>query len=427
MPRRRSPRPGMPPRPTPTPAPPRTASSSTSSSTFKSTHRVLRNGRGYTPFADAEVANINANPAAHPATPSLPPTPPSTAASSVTQYTPDSFLYNSSKARSAPSTANSMSSSTRSMLTTRQERLDQKRNDYFAARALSAQEKEIRSLEKELKQRERRRQRVETIEKRRKRKKNEALRPDKPFSNKSDKDAVGLIDWLRNYTANKAGGTLDTFVEMFADLDQDSNQMIDFGEFKGRIRAFGGYSRAPTKMLKRAFDVIDTNKDGELSINELRYAIVSNAMGDKIYKFNRKMYNDGILRQRNEKLSHIREIRGQTSMLSPKEQQLISPVAVQSKWIKKNLTRKKDAEAKDVNASIKFLPAIPGCLVVGSTKNGRKGQHGSRVTSTASSSSTVTSRAGGATSAGSSNHSFSRRRYNPISYSATPFGDEAGS
>ena len=116
------------------------------------------------------------------------------------------------------------------------------------------------------------------IAKRRKRKQEEALRPDKPFTNKDDKDAIELIEWLRNYAANKSGGTLDTFVEMFAELDEDSNKMIDFPEFKRKLKAFGGYNRAPTKMFKRAYDIIDTDRDGELNINEMRYAIVGNDM-----------------------------------------------------------------------------------------------------------------------------------------------------
>ena len=81
---------------------------------------------------------------------------------------------------------------------------------------------------------------------------------------------------------------------------------------------------------------IDINKDGEVSFNEMRYAVVRDEMGKKITAYKRAAYNDGRFRNRNEKLSHIRKIRGSTSMSTNDKKLLkdIVPLSIDQQWLK---------------------------------------------------------------------------------------------
>lgn len=373
-----------------------------------------------------EVEMINANPAQHPPTPDPTPSPVSLASNSSYTHYPLSQL-SSPRSRGGLSSRSSLNSSARgpsyptppftgsapsfrSPLNSRQERLDRKRNDYFAARALSAQNKEIKKLEREIAKKQRQEKRQRDLEEKREKKRQQACRPGVPFTDKADLEAIQMIDWLRNYAANKKKGTVDTFSEIFSGFDKDLNGGLDSSEFKERLRMLGGYERASSAMLERAFKIVDTNNDKELSANELRYAVVCGAMGDKIDKYKRKMYNEGRLRERLNKVSHIRKVRGKTSMLTAEEKKLLSPVAIKTKWIHKKHSQKERDNA--------LLPSLPGCVVIGGKK---KTKNATPISSGSPYIPKPPSASYSMASTGSTRSTQSSRSCNPIFNSVTPF------
>ena len=310
---------------------------------------LLNKFRGSTPLYDKEVDFINKNPAQLPPTPSLPPsTAQSTLSSSSSSYmsrnSSSNFSSYSNKSHiPRPPPTGRSSKSNRSIyqglsrhINTRQQRLDEKRDAYFAAKALELQEKQIRKLEREIKRQERQKKLFEKSAARKKKLKEDALKASNRYYDKDDKMAIQMIDWIRQYCDAKAKGNMDTFSDLFDGFDTSRDGFLNISEFKNRMKHLGGFNRVATPDFNRAFKMIDVNKDGEISFNEMRYAVVRDEMGKKIDAFKRAAYNDGRFRNRNEKVSHIRKVRGSTSMSARNGHILneIIPLTIDQKWLK---------------------------------------------------------------------------------------------
>eukprot|EP00943_MAST-04B_sp_MAST-4B-sp1_P000854 g854.t1 len=327
---------------------------------------LLRQFRGSTPLYDKEVDFINKNPAQHPPSPSLPP---STAQSSLSSSTftntsnRNSNVSNFSSYNNIPRPPPTGQSHTsnRSIyegksrrINTRQRRLDKKRDDYFAAKAIEMQEKEIRKLERQILRQERQQKLFEKSAAKRKKLREDALKASNTYYDKDDKLAIEMIDWIRNYCDAKAKGTLDTFSDLFDGFDSSRDGFLNISEFKERMQHLGGFDRVSTPNFDRAFKMIDVNKDGEISFNEMRYAVVRDEMGKKIDAYKRAAYNEGRFRNRNEKLSHIRKVRGSTSM-SAKNPSILSqiiPLTIDQKWLKNKNGKNTLKTAKHVKGAV---------------------------------------------------------------------------
>ena len=244
---------------------------------------LLRNDRklrGCTPLYDKEVDFINKNPAQHPPSPSVTPStiPSSLSSSTYTQSSTStcrSLVSNASKTESRyaashapknggrriprPPPSGYSGSSSRSLYkapSSRQRRLDQKRDAYFAKKALEIQEKEIRKLEREIRRQERQRKIHEKAARKAKKMKEDALLATNRNYNKEDKMAIDMIDWVRNYCEGKSKGTLDTFSDLFDGFDTSRDGFLSRDEFKIRMRDLGGVARVATPHFDRAFDMI---------------------------------------------------------------------------------------------------------------------------------------------------------------------------
>ena len=248
---------------------------------------LLRNDRklrGCTPLYDKEVDFINKNPAQHPPSPSVTPStvPSSLSSSTYTQSRASScrsLVSNVSKTEShcaashapnnvgrripRPPPSGYSGSSSRSLYgikrkapSSRQRRLDQKRDAYFAQKALEIQEKEIRKLEREVRRQERHRKMEEKAARKAAKMKEDALLATNRHYNKDDKVAVDMIDWVRNYCDNKSKGTLDTFSDLFDGFDTSRDGYLSRDEFKIRMRDLGGFTRVATPHFDRAFNMI---------------------------------------------------------------------------------------------------------------------------------------------------------------------------
>lgn len=180
--------------------------------------------RGSTPLYDKEVDCINKNPAQHPPSPSVTPStiPSSLSSSTYTQSSRSSsrsLIPRPPPSRHSETSNRSLFGNRKKGPSSRQRRLDQKRDAYFANKALEIQEKEIRKLERELRRQERHRKIQDKAARKAEKLKEDALLATSRYYNKEDKVAIDMIDWVRNYCENKSKGTLDTFSELFEGFD----------------------------------------------------------------------------------------------------------------------------------------------------------------------------------------------------------------